>query len=161
MTLVEGAPTDPLSLFQGVVARELFSLVCDEQIGWGIDRQVYVCGLDENLVVKIEPDSTKRFQNVAEWQVWQTASFEAEGGRDAMSRWLAPCRAISACGCVLIQERTRPARIEDMPDKAPVWLSDYKLPNWGWLGDRIVCHDYGLPIASFPSRLRKAEWRTR
>lgn len=42
-----------------------------------------------------------------------------------------------------------------------MFFSDQKPENWGWLGDRIVCHDYGTALTTeyeLTKRLRNANW---
>lgn len=160
-TLRESAAFDPTERFrQSIITADLFDLICAEKLGEGIDRCVFAHGLDDGLVVKFETCASGRFQNVAEWLLWQHAEAEQVVGRTVLSDWLAPCHSISPNGVVLIQSRTTPAELGDMPAKAPTWLGDYKLSNYGLLNGRVVAHDYGLPIPQYPDRMRRAEWRT-
>lgn len=144
---------------------EAFNLLCGEQIGRGMSRQVFECALVPGCVVKIETDP-QRFQNIIEWETWRIVSCMSA------SRWFAECRWISPNGRILIQERTRPAGIGELPDKVPVWFSDLKRSNWGMAPSQkrggaagkewAVCHDYGTSLmlqdGTATKRLKTADW---
>lgn len=128
-------------------------MLCGDRIAAGSSRAVYQCAYDDGLVVKIE-NGAQSFQNIAEWQVWQDAQFMPHA-----LDWLAPCVSISPCGLVLIQKKTEPAK--RFPEKLPVWLTDTKRANYGMIGRRFVCHDYGTHLmcnSGLSKRLRKVEW---
>ena len=44
----------------------------------------------------------------------------------------------------MLQKKTEPLRAEEIPGRVPKFLADLKPSNFGWLNDRVVCHDYGL-----------------
>lgn len=130
-----------------------------KKLGEGVSREVYEYGGNPvEYVVKIETEGD-RFQNVVEYQFWQSV-------RDApdMLRWIAPCARISPQGNYMIQERTTPITLGELRKrlpKVPVWCSDLKVSNWGRLPNgKIVCHDYGTHVAigHASTRLRKADW---
>ena len=132
---------------------DVFRMLCGELIGAGSGRAVYNCAYDETAVVKIE-EGAGSFQNVTEWNLWQDAADMPHA-----SAWLAPCVKISPCGIVLIQKRTKPA--SKYPQTLPVWLSDTKRTNYGMIGRRFVCHDYGvhrMEHSGLSKRTRKVEW---
>ena len=140
--------------FQNEVQKDFFWLMCGEQIGSGASRDVYSFAQDPRYVIKIETGA-QSFSNVREWGVWNDAK---EMGPD-ISKWLAPCKAISACGIVLIQERTKPAKT--YPEKIPSWMTDTKRSNFGMIGRRFVAHDYGNHLicnGGMTRRLRKVDW---
>lgn len=134
---------------------DFFKLVCGERLGGGVGREVYACRLDPNVVLKFEREN-RSFQNVLEWEFWQANEHAPE-----TSKWLAPCRMISDCGIVLVQERTTPIHnFTELPVMIPSWATDLKAQNWGWLRGRPVAHDYGYTTAMSVSskRLKRAEW---
>lgn len=146
--------------FLTAVGMDLHDLICGEQLGRGIDRQVHVYRPDPSKVIKLE-FGVGRFQNVAEWQLWSELAWETPKKGDP-GWWLAPVHAISPCGSWLIQSRTTPPTTKDLPEKMPVWLTDYKRSNYGMFEGRLVCHDYGTNTAlahgTETSRMRKADW---
>ena len=135
---------------------EAKSILCADKIGEGQNRKVYVCRLDPDWVVKLEPRGT-HFQNIEEWRAW----WWAEGTPKA--RWLAPCRFISPCGFILMQRRVTPMRNGERPKRLPDWLGDLKPENFGVMDGKVVACDYGTILSSFRDRrtvMTKAEWRT-
>lgn len=134
------------------IHRDLFHLLCDQQIGYGIARTVWSSRVLPSSVIKVE-ENAGSFQNVAEWQVW-----EAVKGTQ-FERWFAPCEWISANGSVLIQAKTVPAL--KYPERLPVFLTDTKRANYGLYKGRFVCHDYGKHLLlenGMTRRERKVEW---
>lgn len=140
--------------FAGTIGRDFFQLVCGEQIGAGLGREVFELVLNPDLVVKFETGGGS-FQNVHEWQVWQSVQFTDH------AKWFAPCRKISSCGTVLIQSRTQPVRREELPERIPSFFSDTKIENWGLLDGQTVCHDYGTHMMlerGISKRKFKVDW---
>lgn len=141
--------------FDSSVAKDLLRLVCGfDPIGSGAFRAVYPHLQRPDLVVKVEVNAGA-FQNVNEWTLWEWCQYDKK-----ISRWLAPCVAISSCGTILLQRRTEPARLSDFPASIPAFLTDTKRANFGVLDGRLVCHDYGMvrALMSNPMRMRRAEW---
>ncbi len=142
---------------------EAFNLLCGEKIGYGMSREVFECALLPGYVVKVETDR-QRFQNVIEWETWNTVV------GTAASRWFAECKWISPNGKILIQERTRPPAPTEFLDRVPVWFTDLKRTNWGMARagkdgtgrQFLVCHDYGTSLAlqegTSTKRMKRAEW---
>lgn len=158
MTVVRGyGPSTRFDDWGAGVCTETLRQLLGTCLGKGIDRAVYASALDPNHVVKVEPENTQgRFQNAAEWRVWQEVKWCAP-----LAKWFAPCKSISASGYVLVQERTDPVRLGELPDRVPSIFTDLKPENWGRLRStgRIVCHDYGLYCANInPKRTRRATW---
>lgn len=120
-----------------VVKNDCIRLFVGEELGYGAARKVYSLVGHPDLVLKIE-FTQETFQNVMEWQLWNELQFTEYG------RWLAPCRRISPCGTVLIQERTEPLPDVYALTHVPEWLGDLKEENFGLIGGRLVCHDYAL-----------------
>lgn len=104
-------------------------------IGQGSERSVYEFRLNKDLVIKI--DTGGNFANVSEWDVWNNVKEDKQ-----LAAFLAPCRNISSCGRILLQEKTKPVTLKDVPLEIPDFFSDVKIQNWGWLNKRVVCHDY-------------------
>jgi hypothetical protein len=134
--------------------REAFNLLCDEVIYQGMSREVWSSAMLPDCVVKVE-DRRAFFQNVVEWETWQRV-------KDTdLARWFAPCRWISPNGSILVMERTRPASDRDYPEKMPRFLCDFKRRNYGMLGKRLVCHDYGTNLLfeyGMTKRMVRANW---
>lgn len=142
------------SNFRNVTERDFFRMFCGNKLGSGSARQVYECEYNPEYVVKIE-DAAHSFQNVLEWNIWN----DAQHMHPDIQKWLAPCVRISPCGIILIQKRTKPAK--KYPEKLPSWLTDTKRQNYGMIGNRFVCHDYGVNLMcnnGLTKRLRKVEW---
>lgn len=126
----------------------------------GSYRIVHLPDWAPEIVIKISMDDVS--SNVFEWDIWRTADVSDWPARD----WLAPCHMISDNMSVLIQARTKPITPEDikhkrLPEKVPNWMSDTKIENWGWLGDKLVCHDYGnnlLLNGAAGKRMKKCHW---
>lgn len=137
---------------------EMRSVVLGDMLGQGVGRQVYLCKLNQDYVVKVE-EKGRSFQNVSEWDAWDWVS---HGGAPDMAQWLAPCEFISNSGSMLIQRRVEPIRQCELPAKVPAFLGDLKLENFGMLNGRVVCCDYGtigVALRRTDKRLVKAVWR--
>lgn len=130
----------------------MYDLVVGKPLGYGCFRDVYICGLNAEWVVKFQRERCD-FDNVKEWEAWQEYKHNPK-----VAKWLAPCHHISASGDILIQQRTQ--YLEKLPEKMPSFLTDVKPDNYGFLNGHIVCHDYGfLHPAKLNTRLRTVKWR--
>lgn len=135
-----------------------FNLMVGEQIGKGVNRTVYSCWLSPDWVVKVQhSNGNGYFQNIMEYRLWMRADKKQR-------RWLAPVKWISACGQVLIMQRTHPIPPSyKLPSRMPDWLCDFKRTNYGLLNGVLVCHDYGLDwptsVALDRNGSAAAEWR--
>lgn len=129
--------TEFLDLFKNdwFLLSDLTDLFIGASIGTGCSRSVFDFNLNPNWVVKI--DRSGQFDNVSEWDIWNNLKANKE-----YAKFLAPCHYLSSCGRVLIQERTYPIVKDKLPTEIPDFLSDFKIQNWGMIGDRAVCHDY-------------------
>ena len=154
--------------------KDLFNLVCDERIGYGLSRTVYSSKLLPEYVVKVEVGAQRHdnhllWQNVNEWEVWKYAVDLPA------SRWFARCAWISGEGRILVMEKTRPAAQHEYPNALPAYLCDLKPSNFGMVtareGDKskdyFVAHDYGVLHHAVLNGLRskrmvkmKWEWET-
>lgn len=133
------------------VLNELAQFVLGKRLGSGMSREVFTHPFDETKVIKVE-NSAGNFQNVAEWQTWQTYNFCPD-----VARWLAPCHAISHSGTFLIMDRARDLLPKEIPEKLPDFLTDHKPENYGILNGKVVCRDYGYITTNVKTTLRK--WR--
>ena len=147
-------------LLDGDMSIELLDGLLDisttRPLGEGLQRRVYAFNelIDDTLVLKLARDCGLH-QNIHEYQLWVEARDIPAG------KWLAPCLEISANGRWLLQKRTQPARLSDLPTRVPVFFTDLKVSNWGLLEGVPVCHDYGMTLAltrGLACRLRKAHW---
>ncbi|MDB5200590.1 MAG: hypothetical protein JWO92_2553 [Chitinophagaceae bacterium] len=115
-------------------AQDLLRLCFGNKLGEGAYRAVFEFDLIPNTVIKVA-DVTK--SNVLEYHVWEGLK------NTSYHKWFAPCLFISPCGHFLIQKRVRPIKDGDkLPNKLPAIFTDIKKNNWGWIGKRLVCHDY-------------------
>lgn len=124
-------------------------LMLGKELGRGIARRVFEFLPDHDYVVKIE-DIGGSFQNVTEWEFWQRNRDFKE-----VSKWLAPLKAISPSGTVLIQRRITPITAAQMPEKIPQWMNDVKLDHFGKVDGKIVVCDYAYTSRSVSTRLVK------
>lgn len=126
-------------------------------VGRGHSRVVFENPMNEKSVVKLE---IRGFAgtNYAEFAVW---TYLQDFG---CGQYLAPCVEIANGGSVMLQLRTTPVTMEELPTRIPSFLTDLKLTNWGKLPDgRVVCHDYA---SAFPiliqrgatNRMKRARW---
>lgn len=142
------------SYFTTTIARDLFDLICGKHIANGSAREVFEYLPDPTKVIKFEKNA-KSFQNILEWEAWQDLHDQPAG------KWLAPCRHISACGTILIMDRTvRPPENFKWPKKIPAFLTDFKHQNYGLIGKQLVCHDYGThaAFATLRKGFQKPKW---
>lgn len=114
---------------------DLLGLFLGECLGSGIARHVFVFKFNSDYVVKIE-HGEEDFQNIAEWELWRTAS-------DTLRKHLAPCIMISKNGKVLIQRRTEECPTHLLPRKMPAVLGDLHAENFGIIDGAVVARDYG------------------
>jgi hypothetical protein len=121
---------------------DAFNLLCGRQIGSGMTRRVFECGIDpKKYVVKVESEDVRsHFQNIIEWYVWgRVAGTEFE-------KWFAPVHEMAPDGRCLIMHRTTPLDHTQLPDKMPAFFTDFKPANYGMYKGHVVCHDYGTNL---------------
>lgn len=149
-----GITTNFIDLFKqdSFLLGDFTDFFCGDRIGEGCSRSVYEYRIDTRYVVKI--DRTNLFNNVAEWDIWQSLKDSDHG------KYLAPCLSLSSCGRVMLQRRTHSIKFSQLPDKIPAFFADTKLQNWGRIGKNIVCHDYANhAFYAGGNRMVKATWR--
>jgi len=145
-----------VSEFSDTTKMDFIFMMLGARLGGGMSRAVFEFAYNPKLVVKIE-DRARHFQNVLEHEIWGALK-----DSDA-AKWLAPVRGISRCGTALLMERTEPLQGRQLPLRMPVWLTDYKIENYGLLKGRVVCHDYGTAGSVVIGRgaskhTRRADW---
>lgn len=128
---------------------------CGELLGRGLNRDVYVCKHNPNYVVKIQ--RTVNFDNIIEWEIWGFLWHT-----DWYRRWFADCITITESGLILVQKRVTHGIRKDYPKKVPKFFTDFKIQNYGWIGDQFVCCDYsnvlGMLTGFMTKDLRTAKW---
>lgn len=138
-----------------IVHRDMFRAVVGKQLGRGMTRVVYDCTINPSWVFKVE-EMAGDFQNVQEWLIWSRVK------NTPAAKWFAPCHYISPNGLILVQSRTIPARSNEYVDRIPVFFTDFKRSNYGMLGKRFVCHDYGTALVLdhgvITTKMRKPKW---
>lgn len=146
-----------IRLLQGKSIEQVKKKLCGQLLGTGVYRDVYVFKQYPEFVIKIERDmSIANFTNVSEWrnyidlQNWKW-----------FGRFLAPCEAISMDGQILIQYRVSFKEKKKYPKKIPVYFTDVKIDNFGWIGRKFVCCDYAFLLQPPKSKkpYKKAVWR--
>ena len=124
---------------------DLILMMCGKKIGGGQFRDVYGFNIDpDRWVIKMETSNTSC--NIAEYLLWD----EIQGLKGSLAwvkEWFAPIQWVSPNGRILIMERTKEepkTKGKLRPKKVPDFFMDVKWDNFGWIGDRFVCHDYGF-----------------
>jgi hypothetical protein len=127
-----------LPTFDATTQSDINTFFVGRKLGEGQFREVFEYrNAVDRYVVKIEKQDSASFCNVTEWNIWS----EVKEAYPQAAVWLAPIWGISPNGRVIVQRRTTP--IQRMPKMIPSFLADLKPENFGRLGNRIVCHDYG------------------
>lgn len=140
------------------VNSDLITMFLGQKIGSGSYRSVYEFNPNpQKYVVKIEPLSTDCNSN--EFLIWNEISW-LKGELSCVKNWFAPVLWMSPNAKVLIMERTFEKSNLTRPDKIPDFMTDIKFENYGWIGNKFVCHDYGFlsRFIEYKKKLRKANW---
>ncbi len=126
------------------VNTDLITTLLGKKLGSGVYRAVYQHNWDDDWVIKIEPNSTE--SNISEYMLWN----EIRGlkGRLAwVKEWFAPVLWMSPNGKILCMQKTsefpKNKKLE-RPKEVPTFFTDLKRDNFGWIGNKFVCHDYGF-----------------
>lgn len=141
------------------VNTDLILSLCGKKIGSGSQRYVYEYNLDKKYVIKIEPNSTE--SNITEYMLWDEVK-GLRGDLEWVKEWFAPILWMSPNGKILVMERTyEESKIRgknlERPKEVPAFFSDLKYDNWGWIGNKFVCHDYGFlyKFIKYEKRMQK------
>lgn len=143
MKIIENKLNDNKDLYdilsnQGV-SSDLVQTVFGTYIGAGASRMVYDCQLYPNTVIKVEYGNS--FDNVKEYALWEEINYLC-GDLAWVKDWFAPIKWISPNGKLLVMDKTFQNAKKEMPERIPDWLWDVKVDNFGWIGNKFVCHDY-------------------
>lgn len=126
------------------VNTDLILSLCGKKIGSGTYRTVYNYNFHEKYVIKLEPNNTDC--NVSEYILWDEIQ-GLKGDLAWVKDWFAPVLWMSPNGKILVMEKTsenpKNKKLE-RPREVPAFFTDLKYDNWGWIGNRFVCHDYGF-----------------
>jgi len=139
------------------VNTDLILILCGEKIGSGVYRSVYEFNMNpERMVVKIEPRSTDC--NMQEYLLWDEIQGLC-GNLAWVKEWFAPIQYCSPNGKVLIMQRTKQLN-RPRPKKVPAFFTDVKADNFGWIGNRFVCHDYGFihKFIKYEKKFQDIKW---
>ncbi len=124
------------------VNTDLILSLCGKKIGFGCYRTVYEYNLNDKYVIKIESENTSH--NVSEYILWDEIQ-GLKGDLAWVRDWFAPILWMSPNGKILVMEKTsedpKNKKLE-RPREVPTFFSDLKYDNWGWIGNKFVCHDY-------------------
>lgn len=136
-----------------VLNYDLLSLLVGKYIGGGVYRDVYEYGPDDKYVIKIAKDSRGIISNVKEFDFWEEIAW-FKNDAAWIKDWFAPVKEMSLNGSVLIMQRTEENPKKKRPLEIPAFIDDYHYQNFGWIGNRFVCHDYGSQI-NFQGKISK------
>lgn len=127
---------------------EVINFICGDLIGRGCYRNVFEYNLDKKYVIKIENEEGEG-DNWAEWRIWNALN------KTEHAKWFAPCSWISDNGRIMLQKRTQEYYGDHRKwsgkeqQKIPVYFTDIKASNFGWIGKQLVCHDYSHCLEMF------------
>jgi hypothetical protein len=141
---------------QDVISEIIISMV-GERIGNGTYRSVYNYNLDDKYVIKLEKENTDC--NIIEYTLWQEIQC-LKGNLAWVKDWFAPVLWCSPNGKVLVMEKTKWVDGKTPPQEVPDFFTDIKENNFGWIGSKFVCHDYGFlfRFVKYTKKFRKANW---
>ncbi len=140
------------------LASDFVTIICGKHIGGGTFRDVFEYNTHNSHVIKLEPGSTDC--NLVEWMIWKEVK-GLTGDMAWVKDWFAPVEWISPNGRILVMKKTKPHHKKlSPPNKIPAFLWDVKLDNFGWIGNKFVCHDYGqfYNMINYPKKMRKINW---
>lgn len=124
-----------------ILTHDLITMVCGELIGEGQTRKVFEYNLDSDYVIKMEAGSDG--DNFNEFYIWDEVRC-LKGDLSWVKKWFAPIKHISPCGKYLIMQKTERMEGKKRPLTVPDFLADTHYDNFGWIGNKFVCHDYGI-----------------
>lgn len=120
---------------------DFITSLCGQRLGEGHSRSTYIYNLDEKYVIKVEPENGDN--NLSEHLIWEEVK-GLTGSLAWVKDWFAPVKWISPNGKILVMERTFEKPKKERPKSVPAFFTDLKRDNWGWIGNKFVCHDYGF-----------------
>lgn len=126
------------------VNTDLITTLIGKKLGSGAYRAVYEHNWDDKWVIKVESNSTHC--NLTEYILWDEIQGLC-GNLSWVKEWFAPIQWISPNGKLLCMQKTSefPKNKKlTRPKEIPAFFTDVKWENFGWIGNRFVCHDYGF-----------------
>lgn len=130
---------------------------CGKLIGKGVSRNVYECKLNPDWVVKIQISND--FCNIVEWKIWEDLCMAPW-----YAKWFAECLTITESGMVLIQRKVLFPDKKTYPKKLPVFFTDLKYDNYGFIDGQLKACDYSNVLAMMTGlmgrKMRNAKWWT-
>lgn len=142
--------------FTAEVTNEIEGALIGEEIGRGAFRIVFECPFDDSIVIKSAFDERGVQSNIIENKIWREIEYA-----EHLAKWFAPVVAISGNGRFLVMKKARMSTDrKEFPAKVPHFFTDTKYQNYGFIGDQLVCIDYGSTIISqgMTKRQTKADW---
>lgn len=141
------------------ITSDIFTTLCGNFIGEGATRCVFEHNLDNRFVVKVAICPAGVRANIIEHEVWK----EVEGltrNLEWVKDWFAPVIYISENGNVLIMRKTEIKPNKKKPNQVPKFLLDCYERNFGWIGNKYVCHDYGFiwGLLKYEKRFKRPNW---
>lgn len=142
------------------VNTDLITTLLGEKLGKGSYRTVYQHNWDKDWVIKIEPKNTEC--NITEYLLWD----EIRGLKNELAwvkDWFAPVLWMSPNGKILCMKKAsefpKNKKLE-RPTEVPAFFSDVKWDNFGWVGNRFVCFDYGFmyKFIKYEKKMQKVNW---
>lgn len=139
------------------VVQDIVMSLCGKLIGEGCYRSVYQYNLHDDYVIKVEWGNQRC--NIVEYMLWNEIQY-LSGDYEWIKNWFAPVDWISPNGHILVMKKTEPRPDKKRPEKIPKFMWDVKNSNFGWIGNKFVCHDYGqfYNFISYSKRMVKAYW---
>lgn len=137
------------SLSAELVSVDLWRLLWEGDVKTGGYRAVFLPTCFPEYAIKIERNP-EVFQNILENEAWKIAN---EHYKEHAARFMAPVVAVSINQRILVQKRVtrmlescdfcRPHLRDSM---VPAWflINDPHMENFGFIGDQLVCLDYGF-----------------
>lgn len=139
-----------------MIPSEITASLLGKRIGYGSFREVYEYALDSKYVVKVERDNGHA--NISEYLLWEEIK-GLRGSLDWVSKWFAPIKWISPGGRIMLMRKTI-KKNKPYPKQVPAFFSDIATRNWGWIGDKFVCHDYQFihKFIKYEKKMQKVKW---
>ena len=130
------------------------SFFLGEKLGSGCYRDVFDFFWNKNYVIKIAISTEGRQENLLESRI-HDCMLETN-----YIKHFAKVLGVSASGEFLIMEKAEKRPPSQYPEKVPHFFSDLKYDNYGWIGKRFVCFDYGnlMVTNGMTNKMKKANW---
>jgi len=139
------------------VNMDLIHSIVGKEIGYGSFRCVYEYNLDPKYVVKVEFSGSTN--NTSEFLLWEEIQ-ELTGNLAWVKKWFAPILWTSPNKKIIVMQRTFEKPEKKRPATIPAFFSDVKQDNFGWIGNNLVCHDYGFlhKFIKYDKKFQKVVW---